>query len=733
MGELAISMPPGENAQGPEDIKPALLVCLKRLAALQRSRIEAINLQEAVSQKKTASLSVKAMRGEFRHMSRRLGTSKPNWIKQPDPANVPLLMLDENLGCSVLRGQNASGQWVVEVWDAATRRLIEQATDSVDASSLVQLKLDLPFNSSASPVYTLIKTEIFAHKKVLFEVIIAGVVVNTVALATAFYSMQVYDRVIPSGALNTLLVLSIGAGVAVLYDLLTKHARHKLYNRLIDVVDQRLARSIFMRFLAVRLDQMPSSVGSLAAQMRGYESVRSFLTSVTSHVCVDAPFSLLYVTIIFFIAGKLALVPLAFFIVCVFVGLASHRRVEALANNVDKAVNLKTGLLVEVVEGAESIKSGQGGWRMLSRWMQTTDDARGHELKMRDVSEQSKNVVGSLQQASFLTMIGPGAVLASQGQMTMGALLACSILSGRTLAPVAAIPSLLVAWAQAKAALRGLDAIWALEDDHHGQSRPIALENLHGNYRFEEVAYSYGDHQALSVNSLAIQAGEKVAILGPVGSGKTTLLRLLSGMYKPQEGRIFLDDVDLAHISKPVLAEQIGFLQQEGRMFSGTLRENLTLGLMDPGDEALLEAAKKTGLLESVINSHSQGLEQPIFEGGIGLSGGQRQLVNLTRVFLRAPKIMLLDEPTASLDRALEVGVREALDDLLRPESTLILVTHKPDMLALVDRIIVVAGQKIAMDGPKEQVLSKLSAKRPTSSETAVQDKALKVETSAQG
>lgn len=168
-------------------------------------------------------------------------------------------------------------------------------------------------------------------------------------------------------------------------------------------------------------------------------------------------------------------------------------------------------------------------------------------------------------------------------------------------------------------------------------------------------------------------------------------------------------------------------------MFSGTLRENLTLGLMDPGDEALLEAAKKTGLLESVINSHSQGLEQPIFEGGIGLSGGQRQLVNLTRVFLRAPKIMLLDEPTASLDRALEVGVREALDDLLRPESTLILVTHKPDMLALVDRIIVVAGQKIAMDGPKEQVLSKLSAKRPTSSETAVQDKALKVETSAQG
>ena len=276
MGELAISMPPGENAQGPEDIKPALLVCLKRLAALQRSRIEAINLQEAVSQKKTASLSVKAMRGEFRHMSRRLGTSKPNWIKQPDPANVPLLMLDENLGCSVLRGQNASGQWVVEVWDAATRRLIEQATDSVDASSLVQLKLDLPFNSSASPVYTLIKTEIFAHKKVLFEVIIAGVVVNTVALATAFYSMQVYDRVIPSGALNTLLVLSIGAGVAVLYDLLTKHARHKLYNRLIDVVDQRLARSIFMRFLAVRLDQMPSSVGSLRRRCVGMRACVRF-------------------------------------------------------------------------------------------------------------------------------------------------------------------------------------------------------------------------------------------------------------------------------------------------------------------------------------------------------------------------------------------------------------------------------------------------------------------------
>jgi len=299
-------------------------------------------------------------------------------------------------------------------------------------------------------------------------------------------------------------------------------------------------------------------------------------------------------------------------------------------------------------------------------------------------------------------------LLVSRGDMTMGGLIACSILSGRVLAPVSMIPGQLVQWAHAKAALQGLDRLWALQDDHYGQEQPIVVASIRGDYRFDGVVASYGAKKALALPSLIIRPGEKVGVLGPIGAGKTTLLRLLSGMYKPQEGRILLDDIDLGHLSKPVLAEHMGYVQQEGRLFAGTLRDNLILGQLDPGDEPILAAARQTGLLQAVIAVHPKGLQQEIFEGGSGLSGGQRQLVNLTRAFLRRPTLWLLDEPTASMDRGLELQVTQALKAAIRPSDTLVLVTHKGEMLELVERVIVIANQQVVLDGPKAQVLQKL-------------------------
>jgi ATP-binding cassette subfamily C protein LapB len=221
------------------------------------------------------------------------------------------------------------------------------------------------------------------------------------------------------------------------------------------------------------------------------------------------------------------------------------------------------------------------------------------------------------------------------------------------------------------------------------------------------------------VPNLVINPGERVGVLGPVGAGKTTLLRLLSGMYKPQEGRVLLDDVDLAQVAKPLLAERMGYVQQDGRLFAGTLRDNLILGQLDPGDQSILEAARQTGLLQAVIAQHAKGLQQEIFEGGTGLSGGQRQLVNLTRAFLRKPKIWLLDEPTASMDRNLELQVTQAIKTALQAQDTLILVTHKAEMLELVDRLIVIANHQIVLDGPKMQVLHKLQNVPPQSAALA--------------
>jgi ATP-binding cassette subfamily C protein LapB len=313
------------------------------------------------------------------------------------------------------------------------------------------------------------------------------------------------------------------------------------------------------------------------------------------------------------------------------------------------------------------------------------------------------------QQFSYISLIASGALLVSQGQLTLGGLIACSILSGRILSPVATIPSHLIKWAHTKAAIAHIDQLWALEDDHHGHAQPLILDSIDGGYSFDNVVVNHGNVAALSVPSLIINPGEKIAIVGAVGSGKTTLLRLLAGLYKPAQGRVLLDGLDLSQIAKPRLAESISYVQQEVRLFSGTIRDNLIIGLLDPGDDAILAAAKKSGLFETVIAEHPQGLQRPIFEGGTGLSGGQKQLVNVTRALLRQAAIWLLDEPTAAMDKNLENKVIQVLRTDLKPSDTLILVTHKTELLELVDRIIVVANHNVVIDDNKAAVLQRLA------------------------
>jgi len=535
----------------------------------------------------------------------------------------------------------------------------------------------------------------------------------------SFYTMQVYDRVIPTGASQTLMVLTMGILVVIGMEYAAKRLRSKVYEHLVDLVDQRLARTVYLRFLSVRLDQMPQSVGTLASQLRGYETVRGFLVTLSSQLAVDAPFALAFVLVIWFIAGPLALVPLGFFVVAILVGAWHAGKVRVLMERSQEAANRKTGLLVETVEGAEIIKSGQGGWRMLGRWLASADESRDLDLETRRLSEAGQYRTMALQQMAYVALVAFGALMASRGQLTMGGLIACSILSARVFNPATQLSNQLTQWAHVKAALKGLDAIWKLEGDHHGQLQPVHVDNLQGGYRFEDVAMHHKGRPALVVPKLTIAAGDKVAVVGPIGSGKTTLLRLLSGMYKPTEGRIWLDDIDLEQIAKPKLAESIGYLPQDGRLLGGSLRENLTLGLADPGDDAIIAAAKATGLYEAVIASHPQGLQMPIHEGGTGLSGGQRQLVNLTRVFLRKPRVWLLDEPTASLDRTVEQQMVRTLGAAMLPEDTLVLVTHKPELLQLVDRVIVVAKHQVVMDGPRDEVLAKLKQAQATAADTA--------------
>ena len=684
-----------------------LFFSLAKLAQLQGEAVDRVALQEA-----TAAAAGQQPHAQIDTVCRHLQVKPAQWLQTPDACALPALLYQTQRGWGLLRGLNAQGQWVAEWVDTESNKWVEVHLDPAALADhlIARLRLVRPYEASNSPVLRLVRQELLAHKKMLLDAVLGGIVINLIALATSFYSMQVYDRVVPTGASQTLLVLTLGVVLATAFEWVAKRVRSGLYESLIDAVDQRLSRAVYMRFLAVRLDQLPSSVGNLAAQMRGYESVRSFLTTLTSQLLVDAPFALLFLLLIGLISGTLALIPALFFVLSVAIGMYYRKKVEAFARQATAAGNRKTGLLVEAVEGAETIKSGQGGWRMLSRWMQTTDEARDYEMQTRAIQEHAQHLMGSFQQISYILMVACGALLISKGEMTMGGLIACSILSGRVLTPAGMVPNQLVQWAHTKAALQGLDRLWALQDDHHGCEQPLVPATVQGAYRFEEVSSAYGTNKALEVKALTIQPGEKIGVIGPVGGGKTTLLRLLSGMYKPQGGRILLDDMELSHISKPVLAHSMGYLQQDGRLFAGTLRENLVLGMVDPGDTAILEAARRTGLLNAVVTAHPKGLQQEIFEGGTGLSGGQRQLVNLTRVFLREPAIWLLDEPTASMDSALEKQVTQALRQTLKSPNTLVLVTHKSELLELVDRLIVIAGHQIIMTGPKQEVLARLHA-----------------------
>lgn len=687
-----------------------LMPALARLAALQQSAFDKTAVHEVST--KLAQMVDEDIRQRLETVADLLDLPAPKWLKRFDPGHVPLLachVTGEHKGTwGVIKAMNYRGELVFDYWSYEQSQFLELTLADGDGLLLARQETRKPFVFSKSPLFAIIWQEIFSHKVLLRDAALNSFAINILASLISFYSMQVYDRVVPSGAAQTLFVLTVGVLTAMVFEYGAKLVRFRLYERLINEVDGKLARLVFKKFLSVRLDQLPRSVGGLAEQMRGYETVRNFFTMMTTQAVIDVPFALFYAALIAFVGGVLALVPLTFLFLSFYVNFMNQRRFMALARETATLATSKAGLLVETVEGAETIKSGQSGWRMLGHWVNLTDAERDAMHRSRHFSETSSHMTQTFQQLSYVGLVAFGALLVSQGQTTMGALIACSILSGRVLQPLMMIPMQLQLYAQVKASLAGLDALWALEDDHSGVDRPIIIEKFKGAYRLENVVGSYGQKVGVSVGSLVIAPGEKVGVIGPVGAGKTTLLRLLSGMYKPDSGRVLLDDVDLAHISKPNLAESLGYVQQEGRLFAGTLRENLILGLVDPGDEVILEAAKITGLLQAVIASHPNGLQQPIFEGGNGLSGGQRQLVNLTRAFLRKPKIWLLDEPTASMDRQLENQVKAGLRAAIQPSDTLILVTHKLEMLELVHRVLVLANNQLVMDGPRDQVLQKL-------------------------
>lgn len=573
-------------------------------------------------------------------------------------------------------------------------------------------------NRSDLPEYHLPKSwfwkVIWRFKGYYYQVILATFIINFLALVSSLYVMNVYDRVIPNQAYETLWVLSIGVMLAILFEFLAKMIRGHLTDIAGKKADLIISSAIFRRMMVLRLADRPASAGSYANNLREFESVREFMTSASLLVLVDLPFLLLFITVIFIVGGKLAIVPAIIIPIIIIVGFIVQRPLSRYINESMKESSQRQGLAVEALEGIETLKTNNAtGWAQ-QRWDTYTAKTSASSIKVKDTANFMINFSVAMQQLNTVFLVLFGTYLIhnenTAERITMGALIAAVILSGRALSPLAQVAGLATRFQQAKLALEGLNNIIERPIERVPERKYISPSNIQGNITFENTCFQYQEDgkPAVSNLNLQIRAGEKIGILGRIGSGKSTMLKLASGLYDGSTGNVMLDNIDMRQIDPNFLRSQILLLGQSPRLFLGTLRENMDLARSDgySSDQELLEALQRFGL-DKIIRSHPKGLDMPLGEDGLGLSGGQKQIIALARMTLRNPRIVLLDEPTTGLDQATERMSLQAISQWAQ-DKTLLVVTHRPQVLQIVNRIIVMDEGKVVMDGPRDLVLQRL-------------------------
>jgi ATP-binding cassette subfamily C protein LapB len=634
----------------------------------------------------------------------KLNIEAGDWTTEPAFIALPAVALIPDQGYAFVYAAGGLGEWMAETpvgrrqyasWPAGT--------------------LFLPASPAVKKAASQTAEELFAtilrkDRAWVPLAAIATTLSSILLLATSLYSMQVYDRVIGQGGLSTLIVLTVGVFIAILVELGLKMARSTIMDRAINAIDVDASVSVYARLLAVRLDQMPPSVGTLAAQVRGFETVRAFALARIIYLATDLPFAIFFLLIIWMIGGfAVALVPAVAFVIAAAGGLSLRRAIAEHATNEMSVANMRQGVLVETIQSAESVKAAGAGWLLQGRWNSLSRKSANESMKLKQLNDHAAHFAGLMQQLSYVFLVATGAYLAVDGRtMTVGAIIACSIVSGRVLGPVAALPGLLVQWGNAKISLDHLEKLFELERDNHDILQSLSPSFVQGKLEVRNVEFAWrGQTTPFALNGFTVQPGERVGVIGSVGSGKSTLLKLFAGVIKASKGVVCLDGMDVQHIAADRRSELIGYLPQTTRLISGTLRQNLTLGLPYVAEDVLMAAIQATGLAEQVAG-RPEGLDVRISEGGEGLSGGQKQLVALTRLLLCQSSLWLLDEPTSSMDEGTEERCLMALKQKVRSGQTLVLVTHKASLLDLVNRLVVLTPQGIALDGPKDKVLDAL-------------------------
>ncbi len=543
------------------------------------------------------------------------------------------------------------------------------------------------------------------------EVLVASLLVNIFALVIPLFTMNVYDRVVPNHATDTMWVLASGVALVFIFDTLLKTLRSYFIDIANKHTDIELSANIFQQVLGLSMETRPKSVGSLANTVQSFELFRDFITSSTMTVLVDLPFVFIFLFVIYLIGGNLFWIPFIVVPLIFLIGLLLQWPLIRLTRKAYQYSAEKQATLFESLSAIETVKTTGAESILQSRWEKIVDESSKNSMQLRFISNSSMSLTNLAQQIATIAIVIAGVYMISNNELTTGALIACTILTGRAMAPMAQVSSLFTRYFQSVNVLQSLNKIMQLETDINQNTKFLHRPALKGDIEFRQVCFHYPGEEINALNNInfKIKVGDRVAIIGRVGSGKSTLGKLLLKLFLPSSGTILLDGTDYKQINPDDLRQQIGYVPQDVVLFYGSVRDNICVGAPFIRDSELIKAAEIAGVT-SFTNSHPKGFDRQVGEKGAELSGGQRQAVAVARSLILHPNVLLLDEPTSSMDDNSERQLKSRLNQYLTNQHTLILVTHKISMLELVNRIIVLEDGKIIADGSKEAVINALKS-----------------------
>ena len=548
-------------------------------------------------------------------------------------------------------------------------------------------------------------------KKIYFDVVMASFIINLFVLASPLFTMNVYDRVVPNNAVETLWVLALGVSVVYGIDLFLKFVRSYFLEIAGKKSDIIMSSILFERVMDMKFSNKPKSVGSFASNLKEFDTVRNFFSSASLAAIVDLPFALIFLIVTYFIGSYLVLVPIVIMIAILCYTFFIKDPLQNAIKSTFEASAMKNGILIESLSSLETIKTLGASGHVQWNWEEATGEIANRSIKSKIITTSITTVTSFLVQLNTIAIIVLGVYMIQDTHLTMGGLIAAVMLSSRAIAPMGQVASLAANFEQTKTAYQSLSKIMQMPVERPEGKKFVRRNSFDGKIEFKNVSFTYPDTTKGSLDRInfVIQPGEKVGIIGRNGSGKTTLQKIILGLYAPTEGSVLIDGIDINQIDPADLRRNIGYVPQDVVLFKGTVRENIVQKAPYVDDMQIIKAAKVSGV-DEYVNAHPLGFDMPVFERGDGISGGQRQSIAVARAFLLDSPIILLDEPTNSLDNTVESKLKANLK-VNTVNKTMILVTHRTSMLDLVDRLIVMDNGKILLDGPRDEVLARLSGK----------------------